>query len=59
VRLALSYFDMPMPGQPEVFLGNSPELLGEDGKIEPSSTIEFVKDYLERLVALVPAAPQQ
>ncbi|ERS52857.1 MULTISPECIES: NADPH-dependent FMN reductase [unclassified Corynebacterium] len=58
VRLALSYFDMPMPGQPEVFLGNSPQLIGEDGKIEPSSTIDFVRDYLGRLLALVPAAPQ-
>ena len=53
LRLALSYFDMPTPGQPEVFLGNSPSLIGEDGKIKEESTIKFVQDYIDRFVALV------
>lgn len=53
LRLALSYFDMPMPGQPEVFLGQSDTLIGEDGKLEPEKTIAFVQDYINRFVALV------
>ena len=53
LRLALSYFDMPMLGQPEVFLGNSDKLIGEDGRIARPDTVEFVRDYLECLVDLV------
>lgn len=53
LRLALSYFDMPMPGQPEVFLGQSPTLITSDGQWLSESTRVFVADYLRRLVALV------
>lgn len=53
LRLALSYFDMPLPGQPEVFLGQSPSLLDENGKFNNDKTREFVQDYINRFVALV------
>lgn len=57
LRLALSYFDMPTLGQPEVFLGNSPELLsgGEngDGHFVLDSTRQFVRDYILRFTKLV------
>ena len=53
LRLALSYFDVQFPGQPEVFLGQSPTLIGEDGKFKDESTIAFVRDYLARFCALV------
>ncbi|APT92636.1 oxidoreductase [Corynebacterium phocae] len=53
LRLALSYFDMQTLPQPEVFLGQSDTLIGEDGKIEPERTIEFVRDYVTRLTELV------
>ncbi|AIG64618.1 oxidoreductase [Corynebacterium atypicum] len=53
LRLALSYFDMPTPGQPEVFLGQSPTLLAQDGTFANSSTTDFVRDYVERFAALV------
>lgn len=53
LRLALSYFDMPMPGQPEVFLGQSPTLLDDSGTIVPEKTIEFLRDYVRRFVDLV------
>ncbi|MDY5137668.1 NAD(P)H-dependent oxidoreductase, partial [Actinotignum timonense] len=52
LRLALSYFDMPMPGQPEVFLGRSPELFDESGKLK-ADTADFVRGYIDRFVALV------
>lgn len=53
LRLALSYFDMTLPGQPEVFLGQSPTLLDEAGKFNNDKTREFVQDYINRFVALV------
>lgn len=53
LRLALSYFDMQFPGQPEVFLGQSDTLLGEDGKLKDESTIGFVRDYIQRFCDLI------
>lgn len=53
LRLALSYFDMPTPGQPEVFLGNSSELLDSKGMIGPDSTRQFLQSYIDRFVALL------
>jgi chromate reductase len=55
LRLALSYFDMPMPGQPEVFLGQSPTLIDDAGRITSERTDEFVRDYVERFARLVAA----
>lgn len=53
LRLALSYFDMQFPGQPEVFLGQSPELLDENGKFKDDRTTDFVRDYIKRFCDLV------
>lgn len=58
LRLALSYFDMPIMGQPEVFLGKSPSLLNEDGTIANESTREFLQGYIDKFVALVEAHPK-
>lgn len=53
LRLALSYFDMPTVGQPEVFLGCSPELFDEQGRLDAESTREFLQDYIDRFSELV------
>ncbi|SJM71567.1 NADPH-dependent FMN reductase [Gulosibacter sp. 10] len=53
LRLALSYFDMPTPGQPEVFLGQSPTLIDDEGRIASERTVEFLQDYVDRFVRLV------
>ncbi|MGO2092743.1 MAG: NADPH-dependent FMN reductase [Microbacterium gubbeenense] len=53
LRLALSYFDMPTPGQPEVFLSQSPTLFGEDGNISQESTVQFLRDYILRFARLI------
>lgn len=58
LRLALSYFDMPIMGQPEVFLGKSPSLLDEDGKIAVESTVKFLQTYVDKFVSLVEANPK-
>lgn len=53
LQLALSYFDMPRPGQPEVFLGRSPELFDDNGKITEASTVEFLTDYIAWFTELI------
>ena len=53
LRLALSYFDMPTPGQPEVFLGQSPALIDDTGRITAERTVEFLQNYVDRFVRLV------
>lgn len=53
LRLALSYFDMPTVGQPEVFLSQSPQLLDDQGAIASESTVEFLKDYVNRLAKVI------
>ncbi|MDK8762623.1 NADPH-dependent FMN reductase [Corynebacterium sp. MSK218] len=55
LRLALSYFDMPLPGQPEVFLGQSPTLFEESGHLN-ERTADFVKDYVMRFLQLTDKA---
>ncbi|WP_342319463.1 NADPH-dependent FMN reductase [Corynebacterium mayonis] len=52
LRLALSYFDMPFPGQPEVFLGTSPEVFTDNGNLV-ERTENFVRDYIERFAQIV------
>lgn len=59
LRLALSYFDMPTPGQPEVFLSQSPSLVGASGKITQESTVRFLQDYITRFAQLVEARAQE
>lgn len=53
LRLALSYFDMPTLGQPEVFLSQSPELFGDGDKITRESTVEFLQKYIDRFAELI------
>lgn len=52
LRLALGYFDMPTPGQPEVHLSRSPALLGARGEIASPDTERFLRAYLARFAAL-------
>lgn len=52
LRLALSYFDMPIPSQPEVFLGRIATLFDEDGHLLPD-TEDFLRSYIDRLCNLV------
>lgn len=52
LRLALSYFDMKLPGQPEVFLGQSPALFDEAGNLNEKTAV-FLQDYVNRFVELV------
>ncbi|MFP5020775.1 NADPH-dependent FMN reductase [Pseudonocardia phyllosphaerae] len=53
LRLALSYFDMPTLGQPEVFLSQSRTLVEPDGTITQESTVEFLQSYVDRFAELM------
>lgn len=54
IRLAISYFDMVLPGQPEVFIGRSQELFEEGSdEIKVQSTVDFIQKYINSVVALV------
>ena len=57
LRLALSYFDMPLTGQPEVFLGNSPTLFDDNGQLIESAR-GFVQGDIDQLVALIEKNPK-
>ena len=58
LRLALSYFDMPMLGQPEVFIGQSPTLFSEEGELNVDSTREFLQGHIDRFVTLIENNPR-
>ena len=57
LRLALSYFNMPLTGQPEAFLGNSPTLFDDNGNLIESAR-GFVQAYIDQLVALIEKNPK-
>lgn len=57
LRLALSYFNMPLTAQPEVFLGNSPTLFDENGKLIESAK-EFVQTYITQFISLIEKNPK-
>lgn len=44
LRRTLAFLDMPTLGQPEVYIGNSGETLGETGEVANADTAAFLKD---------------
>ncbi len=56
LKLALSYFDMKFPGQPEAFIGGSANLFDEGSEvINNQGTLDFLQKYINNLVALIEA----
>ncbi|SPT53433.1 NADPH azoreductase [Actinomyces bovis] len=53
LRLALSYFDMPMTGQPEAFLGSTGTFLDAEGRVTSASTEEFLAAWTRSFADLV------
>lgn len=59
LRLALSYFHMPITGQPEVFLGKSAQYFDADNVImNNEGTIAFLQKYIDIFVELVEKNPK-
>lgn len=60
LRLALSYFNMPITGQPEVFLGKSAQYFDNDSEeINNTDTIKFLQKYIDIFVELVEKNPKE
>jgi chromate reductase, NAD(P)H dehydrogenase (quinone) len=53
LRNVLGYLDMPMMGQPEVYLQNKPGLFAGDGSIGPEDTRQFLQKFVERFTQWV------
>lgn len=47
LRQSLTFLDMPTLQQPEVYVGNSGELLGETGEVANADTAAFLKDVAQ------------
>ncbi|WP_026906827.1 NADPH-dependent FMN reductase [Paucisalibacillus globulus] len=53
LRQVLAFLNMPVVQQPEVYIANVHELLGEDGKITNQDTVGFLQSAVDALVGLV------
>jgi chromate reductase len=53
LRNVLSYLDVPVLAQPEVFIQFKDELIAEDGSIANDSTRKFVQGFVDKYVAWV------
>jgi len=53
LRNVLGYLDMPMMGQPEVYLQNKPGLFTDGREIGPDDTRQFLQKFVERYTAWV------
>lgn len=52
LRQVLTFLNMPVVQQPEVYIANVHELLGEDGKITNQDTIGFLQSVVDAFVSL-------
>ena len=52
LRQVLAFLNMPVVQQPEAYIANVHELLGEDGKITNEGTVEFLQSVVDAFVAL-------
>lgn len=52
LRQVLAFLNMPVVQQPEVYIANVHELLGEDGKITNQSAIGFLQSAVDAFVSL-------
>ncbi len=53
LRMSLAYLDMPMLGQPEVFIRFTPGLFDDDGNIANDDTRKFLQNFADRFAAWV------
>ena len=53
LRQVLAFLNMPVVQQPEAYVGNVHELLGENGKITNPDTLKFLQSVIDAFVALI------
>src|SRR5690625_636082 len=52
LRQVLAFLNMPVVQQPEAYIANVLELLGEDGKITNQETVGFLQSVVDAFIAL-------
>lgn len=53
LRQVLTFLNMPVIQQPEVYIANVADLLGEDGKITNQDTIDFLQSVVDTYVDFI------
>lgn len=53
LRQSLTFLNMPVVQQPEVYLANSQDLIDENGKIKSQDTIQFLQSFVDAFVDLI------
>ncbi len=53
LRQALTFLNMPVVQQPEVYIGQTHELLDENGKVNDQETVQFLQSAVDAFVQLV------
>lgn len=53
LRQSLTFLNMPVVQQPEVYLANSAELMDESGKIKNEGTVQFLQTFVDSFVELI------
>ena len=53
LRQVLTFLNMPVVQQPEVYLANSFELFDENGKFKNEGTVEFLQSFVDTFVDLI------
>lgn len=53
LRQSLTFLNMPVVQQPEVYLANSADLFGENGKINNEGIVQFLQSFVDTFVELI------
>jgi len=53
LRQSLVFLNMPVIQQPEAYIGNSADLLDENGKIKDEGTVKFLQSFVDAFVELI------
>ncbi len=53
LRQALTFLNMPVVQQPEVYIGETHELLDENGKINDQETVAYLQSAVDAFVQLI------
>lgn len=53
LRQILTFLNMPVVQQPEVYLANSQDLIDENGKIHNEDTVQFLQGFIDTFVDLI------
>ena len=53
LRQSLTFLNMPVVQQPEVYLANSQDLIDDNGEIKDEQTIQFLQSFIDAFVSLI------